>query len=545
MSGGICSDLGTKGDVACEVNGDLLCDTDADYKVSAIDDPENVVSPFLAESPSSCRYDYPTTFQDEAGQDFYQFGRDNALRNIMSYSRLKCRTELTPGQRGVMYHYIVYEDEAKNVRRHETAYKNPVLDSYENDNFYRSGGLENIIGVSDEKQHHTFHRIAHTGAYSAEQYNDDLVSYDSCDVDWVGFSIASYSPVFIVTSPVPGETEPNTVVDLYKVHVRPLLPDSLELITTFDSISYNFTDVQINLDGGLYALRITNDSVANSHYYLEVHERYNISGTTIAGGTDRPFCPGDRIEVENLQDECVVYWYSDHPVLGPYVHPDGTLDPAMDSYLNSIGTGVNLRVHAKIVCSGGYSSPGIVTHTIWVGPPAKPIVNITGAFSACGFVTGQIHVDTEYEDYLQYIIYNASGTVVFDSIITSHVMDGPIALPAGDYIVKVFAFNSCRGAAFSEDIPIHYKSCGASVGKSVKAYPNPTSGILTVALMDEIPLSDEGLLVKIYDKYGALKAEKHAHERSITFDLSRFQPGVYVVHLYNGQYYETISVVKE
>mgnify|MGYP000053023506 CR=1 FL=1 len=92
----------TNGDLSCEINGDFLCDTEADPNVSS-DLVNNGVTSVTDISP--CTY-----FNNSTNADY---DADNLggtwtppITNIMSYSHTTCQDEFTPMQTGAMWHYI-------------------------------------------------------------------------------------------------------------------------------------------------------------------------------------------------------------------------------------------------------------------------------------------------------------------------------------------------------------------------------------------------------------------------------------------------------
>lgn len=147
----------------CSLNGDLLCDTDANPGIN--EDDRNEVGAgcawrpvFTAPDPNDIT---PADFiWDGGGTRFFSNGRDNALRNFMT-PRLPraCRTELSPLQIGVMYQFLLTHRERENgvsIANNPMFYANPFIDAFENDNFPETATV--VDPLDGERQHHTFHQ---------------------------------------------------------------------------------------------------------------------------------------------------------------------------------------------------------------------------------------------------------------------------------------------------------------------------------------------------------------------------------------------------
>jgi len=224
--------FGTLDQLKCSVNGDLLCDTDADPKLNNT----NV--------GSNCVY-------TGGGSDRWGDGWTPPTRNIMSYSASNCRVQFTPMQRGVIYHYI---KEYKTSWRFEpngngftlipperrnnptTFYQNPSVDAYENDNYWQQA--KNI--ELDESQLHAFH--AQPGSTDA-------------DIDWVRFTPATSSPVTIRTSSGGSAAQPNTRLTLFAA-------DGVTVLASNDDISptdkYSSIYMGSLTPGTVYLIRVEN-----------------------------------------------------------------------------------------------------------------------------------------------------------------------------------------------------------------------------------------------------------------------------------------------
>lgn len=90
-----------RGKLKCELNGDGLCDTDADPNLMNLVGNHRVSADCNSYVPMS--NDNNKYKKDNWGDNWLPVGNNNALSNIMSHSRWGCRTAFTPLQKGIMY----------------------------------------------------------------------------------------------------------------------------------------------------------------------------------------------------------------------------------------------------------------------------------------------------------------------------------------------------------------------------------------------------------------------------------------------------------
>lgn len=72
-------------------------------------------------------------------------------------------------------------------------------------------------------------------------------------------------------------------------------------------------------------------------------------------------------------------------------------------------------------------------------------------------------------------------------------------------------------------------------------FPNPTKETVEIQVRNEF----KNPTLSVYDIHGKLMHSNQHQENIINFDMSSFPPGVYVVHLKNGQFSEYHKVIKE
>ncbi|TAE68454.1 MAG: hypothetical protein EAZ85_14135 [Bacteroidetes bacterium] len=200
------------GVLACEVNGDALCDTDAD--------PQADVS-VLVTNNNPLTYNFIATGwyrNDNDGVEWYSGGRNNALRNIMSYSHVSraLQTTITPMQRGILYGSI-----RNNYFSHSGFFSNGTIDIYEGDNFWKIGnGAINVNNLNNKieinsRQYHTFSWTDRFEGVRTTSGTPPGDVFQACDVDWVWFQSTSATQYTIQTMAVPNQPQPDTELTLF------------------------------------------------------------------------------------------------------------------------------------------------------------------------------------------------------------------------------------------------------------------------------------------------------------------------------------------
>jgi len=85
-------------------------------------------------------------------------------------------------------------------------------------------------------------------------------------------------------------------------------------------------------------------------------------------------------------------------------------------------------------------------------------------------------------------------------------------------------------------------SVGETEGGSVKIYPNPVSGIITVTTEN---IKNDRLWYRLYDTYGKLLESKKATGKQTQLDLTRYKPAVYFLKVTDqDKEIKTFKIVK-
>ncbi|MES2559050.1 MAG: T9SS type A sorting domain-containing protein [Bacteroidota bacterium] len=216
------------------------------------------------------------------------------------------------------------------------------------------------------------------------------------------------------------------------------------------------------------------------------------------------------------------------------ISPDG-LPPAMAGYY--YWTTLSFKIpRDSTVRNGGIDIPVTVDSARFLyaaGKPDsfaftcdKPGCVWPGGTKGCALFDGQVskfHNDTTLEYPMKiYTItwYRLTGSPDQFSRIDS----------ATNYVFRILKFNG---------------TSELTTYTNLKAYPNPTQGIVTIELRD---IQDEVNEVTIMDAFGKLVYSRHFDKPSAflttyTADLSNYKPGLYVVTLTSGNKIGTSKVM--
>ena len=286
--------LFTIGKKKCSVNGDLLCDTDADPSdLSGVEwDCNSYTITDTDDADDAC------AIKDNYGDFWLQAPNNNALNNLMTYqhfSNVVCN-QITPMQQGVMYHYIGKTSSSMKY--------NADVDFYENDNFYQPypTSPENLCNVAtiNSKQYHAFHHSNNT----------------ACDVDWVYFQNQSSTakPFVIQIQEVIGKPLPDTKITVFAINNDGTLGAQLAFNDNISGTNLFSKITTGNLDADhSFAIRIennitnTSDTRSKGHYYLRVDACYDKTSVAIVG--DNAICSGSKqYSVSNIPVNATVTW---------------------------------------------------------------------------------------------------------------------------------------------------------------------------------------------------------------------------------------------
>jgi hypothetical protein len=367
----------TAGKRKCEVNGDLLCDTDADPLLRRDDFfrltncPNPIYQPF---SDDSDKYR-----EDKWGDAWLP--NSNALTNLMAYTN--CRRTATPMQAGVMYHYLLYSsrNDRPSQRNKDPFHTNFGVDTFENDNLwvsrtitsgniatvaepYNANNVNNRI-VINGTQHHTFHAEPawFVAPVSGGGSSSDLL-VGNRDTDWVWFSVTTPSTHIIKTYAVDGQPTADTRIRLHRIGANGALTFVEE---DNDSGGGVYSKISRFLEAGDWALQVLNNDTLDlafattipsaRHYYLSVFECYDYSLDTSLQNVDKigasRICTMPQMfSVNNLPAGFEVVWSSNHP----QVIRQDTGNGATAMYYSTLTASTQVQITAsvrKIGCNVG------------------------------------------------------------------------------------------------------------------------------------------------------------------------------------------------
>lgn len=518
----------------CEVNGDMLCDTDADplLRDDRFDRAESCR--FIVHSNDDEDYHY-----DNDGQPWLPAGKDNALKNIMSYSDVEgCARNFTPMQRGVMYyhakHYWLLNVFLNYTEKDNDPqfYQHNMIDLYENDNHFGNG---HKIAIN-EIQNHTIHPSTNS-------------STTSCDVDWVTFDINSTKTYEIQTRALRNLENVDTFIELYNINQTPHNGGYIEslgsLITSNDDSGddYRYSKITRSLSPGRYAVKIKGWSSSSKGFYsIEVSDEcYELtnSGITISGPSG--VCSGElsNFFVQDLGPGFSYNW----SVVGSGLKIESGLNSNsiyVSTTSTSSGTGtVDLIISSSTGCT--YNTP---TKNIKVNNP-----HWTG-----GAIQGDSNPICTYSTALYYVplynnqTYGYSWSLYPDaphSFISGQGTNDVVleVYQAGSYSLSVTVQGPCGPVTTTTLVDVVDSGClnDYSTAGSYNYYPNPPDGELTVSLKDKETYSDNeevaqtnerGFEVKLINSQGVVsRSKKSSNGTSLKIQTGDLPNGLYYLHV--------------
>lgn len=529
----------TNGKKKCEVNGDLLCDTDADPNID-----RRAILPGCAYNRTGLGNDY---LFDNSSQPWLTSGYDNALRNVMSYSLRTCRTELKRSQRGVMYNYmlryttpwqyippgtVIIGQKQKNS---VNFYTNNELDAFENDNFWNPGLQATSAGFYRQfNNQFTFNTIQTHSLHKSPQN-----ASSSCDKDFVWFTISSSREVQIETSIVSGKTTADTELFLYAINTA---TGALSLLVSDDNSAGNgFSSIISTLPIGDYAVEVRGKSQTIASYYnLRIGDNcYNfLNGSYPITGPTSICTSGGTFSITNLPGGSVSTWQ---------VSPSGSFTSGSGS-----GSAVTLYpvnnnpVSATITFSviSGSCGPLQKSYSFNAGSPQFSISrvdNVPYSGTPVFLCPGNHWLETTPINSTGSISWQVPSGVPYAVSGGGTYVDFTLYSNSSGFVITATASNSCGSNNFN--FYIQKQTYGCSGYYSLSVYPNPTNDELNVEL---IPV-DESLESKtkaketfideiiLYDKNMTSLLRKDKFQSKGVIDVKQIPKGIYVLYVRIGK----------
>jgi hypothetical protein len=531
--------LFTLGKLKCSVNGDCLCDTDADVEDLENNNNANCVD-HTYDVSSNNTFSNDRKF-DNYGDQWYKPSFTNAMDNLMSY--WDCAETLTAMQQGVMYYYI--------SKASSTFKKNEDVDFYENDNFYQPNVFnnnaqnQNIFNLNT-KQYHTFHH----------NFNPTT----ACDVDWVYFqnNTSTAKPYVIQTQEVTGKPKPDTKITLFAINGDGTLGAQ---IATNDDISGTNLFSKLTTSNlaafGRFALRIenkvtnVNDTRSKGHYFLCIDACFDKTNVAIIG--DNSICSGSKqYSVSNLPVGAAVSWQATGCATvnsTGLVTKTGDCKTTLKATITACGETYEVTrdiivglpvfgdpgnaVESDFECSGGsnaqcYSSGpnGTVSWTTSTNMSNFTSVSWSKAWSIPANPGGSI-------------IWSANSTgntngvnVHFKSANKSLALKTTLTNTCGS-VEKYYCFYST-----AEPCPAPMMMMMSGGNQTLKVYPNPTSTGNTITLelfLEEEQINFENSTIQLLDSKNKVVFEKMGtKEMKEQVDIPNISNGTYFISITNS-----------
>ncbi len=471
----------------CEVTGDFLSDTPADHDLSY---------------NNECFYVNANQF-DQFGDSYFAppLGSNRPLtNNILSYNgKRPCLNRFTRMQIAVMLYSICRGDSKNNLDLWKAV--RSTYDEYEPDNNPFTARIMNA-GVTQERNFH-------------QQLNKDIFGnpfWTVCDADWISFSPTCNSTFDVETFYNAGTTPNDTRLTLYAADGTTILAqnDNISATNLFSKITYAFTA------GLTYFIKVeTVNPILND--YNNSYYNISIGGTKIIGVNE--FCGSSSYSLDAPAGTIVTWSVAPNNVANSSVSGNIltlTQKPISNPRIANSG---------NVTFTATYSSPcigtGTVTRTVFIGTKT-PFYSLNSADNCPGSRYEAIGGSNNgpgvtYDWYINGVLDSYHGYKIRRTFTS----------PTGTYIgLQVWK----PGCGVSEEY-YQFWSCNGRLQFSIS--PNPASGVVTIASLDEQTFDK----IRIIDKMGNLKKEWSfaSPVKTGQLNLSGFSADLYTVQVFDGK----------
>ncbi|MDX1910877.1 MAG: M43 family zinc metalloprotease [Saprospiraceae bacterium] len=468
----------------CEKNGDGLCDTPADPKLSS------------SKVNSDCIY---TTGEVDAFGDV--FTPDE--RNIMSYTRQTCRDAFSVGQiNSIAYSLLTIRTDFQTIDANET---DP--DKYEPDDTDFPGVPRTIL--VGETQCHSFY---------------DMIECQD-PVDWLVITQGVIGNYRIIVEDVSNSPYPVETIRVW--HIGSDLRSSSEVqttISTFGALSIvEFPCSEFSF--GLLVEVVRKSDVTEGKYTISLTSTSDMS----IEGSDL-ICNGASFSVNNLPLGANVIWTSSPNITLGGGTTNGT------TVINSFVSGTPpYWIEATVVAGGCVqtirkSFSGLDLQDFFIVPETPACYPGTGLYSISSTANG--------------VTYNwtCQGTPC-GTIIPLGNGEAAQVLPdgTGAMTLVVTAQDVC-GNTLTKTKAINVGPCRNQLENIIIA-PNPTtSGIIDITIQDTY-LTEGTYLVFVANQMSEIKYQGEKTTKQFSLNLSELPNGIFYLHLYREEISGTASFV--
>ena len=504
----------------CSVNGDALCDTPADPRLTDRFTFPACVYTGTQTDPWGDRYDNPP-----AGSGVPD------PTNIMSYGG-QCRLTLTREQIAVMVHRV----ERGRYRFMRNGYRTPdvTFDTAEPDNVFEQA--RNVALNAPEV--YTFHRsYRRTGA--PEFYRFGSNTYEACDVDWLWFRAGGFVRIETSDANQPNTADANTELQLFELNGgTAVLSGTLgaRLTTDDNGGAGNFSRIERTLPFGNYAVQVINRSPNVTGYYtLEVATCPVPPNPTITGPTE--VCGSATFQTNNTAGQPITWRTSNLSI----VSGQGTTSLRVQS-----GSGGPSGWVEAVVGPAGcqVTTPRF---GVAVGSAIPPPTGIRDPVSLGGTRYRLSLISPQPGVSYTWTVFGESSNVA----VVSGQGSATVTVEAGNgcsIFARASFDNGCTGTS---SIDRQFNICN-----NFTVFPNPTSDVLRVAMAPNNALRSENqsanqlavaqdFNIKLYNPQNAMIAEANTKNGEVTLDVRNLPLGVYVLHiLYQGEIYPHEVIIK-
>ncbi len=213
------------------------------------------------------------------------------------------------------------------------------------------------------------------------------------------------------------------------------------------------------------------------------------------------------------------------------------------------------EITVKLQMYSSICGTSVHEYKFWVGRPKVPIIATANIPFTVGGSTNKPCKNTGFvfvtnasdasEVYEWKIIRTTTGTST--SVVGSWLL--PVSsLEYEQYHVVARGVNDCGISYYSNSLQIQVVPCtifGFPGGRIAALAPNPAHNQVSVKLLDEIAISPNGLQIRVLDVLGTERLSLQSQSRDTQLDISSLSPGIYMVHIHNGEQTDIMRLAVE
>ncbi len=370
--------------------------------------------------------------------------------------------------------------------------------------------------------------IAVISLFHAAYGQEGFVSNDNGVGDWSSSSTWTKSAPWLADTPGNTVNGSTAYVDVYGSvnQLTNLTVAGGSTLTVYDTL---IIDGNLILSGG-------GDIVIENNGVLIVHGDFDGSGGTVATNGGRAVITGDLTivggadVVNNATGTNGFYLYGT-PSRSGGARFNGSISPAASNFMSETNLQNNDPTLYNLV-NGGI----LPVEFLYVKAQAADSYNVTVSWATASEINNDYFEVERSSDGRNYdVVGKVKGAGNSERILTYDLTDRQVT--SGTFYYRVRQVDFDGRFDYSEVISVTIEN---DVPFELKAYPNPTSGPVTLNIFGG---GDDGVKVVIRSMQGEVKKVIENAGQSVELDLSSFPKGYYFLEAYCGQRKEVKKVI--